>query len=563
MEQPEATLAPNVFEERAENLSREELQSWTFLSSHERAILRKLTGPGAKLISGPRGSGKSTLLRHAYYELLQSKAALPIYVNYSRALALEPLFHSHANAQQLFRQWVLAKLLLGVQALKIDWPLDLSSDLANAIAKCERYVHSLEAGTDASPESISLSPSSVSALLAELVEQERLGRCVLLLDDAAHAFSLKQQREFFEVFRELRSRTIAAKAAIYPGVTSFSPTFHVGHEAEVLEAWFRPDSEHYLQTMREIAARRIPADQLAYLGPAADEHLDLLALAAFGLPRGYLNMLGDVLDAIAAGTSSSSIRKLILDAIDEHADSVRQIFRNVADKLPRFKNFITVGEELEREALSALRAFNKNKPLNGKAVTLALSTPFPSELERILQFMEYAGLARRMSTLSKGVKGSYERYSLHYATLISSNALSLGRSFRLTDVAESLKKPSAHSLVKTKAETLLGSNFVSRCVLALPPCARCQTPRMTEEQRFCMNCGNELSSASVYFELLAKPVDVLPLPAKKIAALKAADIASIQQLLADDQHQFRKPGSHIGPIWARRIRTVAEEFISV
>lgn len=176
MEQPEALLAPNVFEERAENLSREELQSWTFLSSHERAILKKLTGPGAKLISGPRGSGKSTLLRHAYYDLLQSKTALPIYVNYSRALALEPLFHSHANAQQIFRQWVLAKLLLGIQALRSDWPLDLSSDLANAVARCDRYVHSLEAGTDTSPDSISLSPSSVSALIAELVTQARSAR---------------------------------------------------------------------------------------------------------------------------------------------------------------------------------------------------------------------------------------------------------------------------------------------------------------------------------------------------------------------------------------------------
>jgi hypothetical protein len=54
------------------------------------------------------------------------------------------------------------------------------------------------------------------------------------MDDAAHAFSQKQQGEFFEVFRELRSRRVACKAAVYPGVTSYSPNMQVGHEAELL-----------------------------------------------------------------------------------------------------------------------------------------------------------------------------------------------------------------------------------------------------------------------------------------------------------------------------------------
>ena len=81
----------SVFEERAENLSESELRKWTVLTDTEKQIVKKLMAPGAKLISGPRGSGKSTLFKIAFFELQNTKAALPIYVNFSKALALEPL----------------------------------------------------------------------------------------------------------------------------------------------------------------------------------------------------------------------------------------------------------------------------------------------------------------------------------------------------------------------------------------------------------------------------------------------------------------------------------------
>jgi pantothenate kinase-related protein Tda10 len=113
------------FEVRAENLSSSELQAWTVLSDAEKQVVRKLMGPGAKLVSGPRGSGKSTLLRLAYFELLRTKAALPVYVNFSKALALEPLFHTHADALKWFRLWVLSKIVDGVGESFNAWQQEL------------------------------------------------------------------------------------------------------------------------------------------------------------------------------------------------------------------------------------------------------------------------------------------------------------------------------------------------------------------------------------------------------------------------------------------------------
>lgn len=177
--------------------------------------------------------------------------------------------------------------------------------------------------------------------------------------------------------------------------------------------------------------------------------------------------------------------------------------------------------------------------------------------------MEYAGLIRRIEDLSKGVRGNYRRYLLHYACVISGNALSLGKNYKLSYIVEALQRPNAHALVKTKPQTLLGNDFTARCTLALPPCPQCGTQRMTEDQKFCMSCGKELRAASIYLELLKSSVGKLPLPKRKIQALQQAGIQQIQHVLSDETQRFRKPGSSIGPVWAKRILTVAEEYVSV
>jgi DNA-binding PadR family transcriptional regulator len=78
-----------------------------------------------------------------------------------------------------------------------------------------------------------------------------------------------------------------------------------------------------------------------------------------------------------------------------------------------------------------------------------------------------------------------------------------------------------------------------------------------------MACGKELKAASIYLELLKAPVARLPIPKRKIVALNEAGIERVQQLLSDETQRFRRPGSSIGAVWAKRILTVAEEYVSV
>lgn len=553
----------NIFEERAEYLSQEDLLAWTEHASKDSAVLGKLTGPGPKLISGPRGSGKSTYFRVAYFSMLKDGNALPIYVNYAKSLALEPLFHSHANALALFRQWVLAKILVAVPEIVREKAFD--DGLERRIQAAEHLIRQLEAGIAPDYLADPVTPSDLSNSLeawAHLVDRRRV---VLLLDDAAHAFSPEQQREFFEIFRELRSRVIAPKAAVYPGITSYTPTFHVGHDAELVEAWMRPDDEDFLSTMRRIAERRLPTSMLMGF-EGREELLDLVALASFGLPRGFLTMLSSMFGVEESEGGFRRPTKARADkAISDYASNTKAVFRALSAKLPRYRNFVSLGVELQASIVGWLQNYNRTRSgKQARATAMGLREPIEEELKRIISLLEYAGIVRGIGSHSRGAKGSFERYWIHYSLLLSGNALALGRRPSTATTIEALVDKDPHVLPRSFGTQLLGDDFRSRCTLNLPPCAKCGEPRATPEARYCLRCGERLTEASVFKELLQANIGNLPLTKRRIESiLESTSLRTVQDVLLDEEMTQLRSVPYIGPIWATTIRRAAEEFVYV
>jgi hypothetical protein len=545
----------NIFEERAERLSKEELTQWTAQTELDRAVLEKLKGNGVKLLKGPRGSGKSTLFRVAYFELLSQEKCLPAYINYSQSLALEPLFHNTTTATKTFRQWVLHKVrnALGEALLEKQIPArDFDYE------KSRSLIRELEKGNVPADITNEIAPSELIEEIEGLLTAHGFTRAVLLMDDAAHAFSEEQQREFFEIFRQLKSRRISSKAAVYPGITSYSHSFNVGHEAEVLETWCHPTDESYLPFMREIANRRLSEEMKAKFSDNYQDYIDILALAAFGQPRAFLNMLSDCLDL--HGTKSVS-RKNVLSSIEECASYVDGVFDALADKLPRYSKFVSEGKSVKANALAAIAFYNKNRSGRTKSTIIGIKEPVPSSLDKILQFFEYSGLFRKTRTHSRGAD-SYDRYLIHNATIIHSNSLALGRSFSIRDLIDSLQNNDSHIYVRTVTEKIVDKEF-SKLRLNLPPCSACGHERSGESQKFCGNCGAKLKDSSIYNELLQKPISALPLSASKLKGIEAKTrIRTIQDLLLDENQSLLKV-PRIGKVWSRRIKTMAEEFISV
>jgi ABC-type arginine transport system ATPase subunit len=411
----------NVFEERAENLSKDELSDWTTLTAKDRLNIRKLKGAGAKLLIGPRGCGKSTLMRVAYFEVLSERSAFPIYVNYSRSMALEPLFHSNANAVLIFRQWVLCKIAREALASAAELKISLPKELARIANQADRVIVGLERGEVPSDHDLLISPSQLVEWLEQICFDLDVPRAVLLLDDAAHAFSGEQQTEFFEIFRQLRTKSIAPKAAVYPGITSYSPNFHIGHEAEELNAWYDVSDPQYLEGMKSLVARRFSSDIVRRL-EGRDEQIELLALVAFGIPRGFLNMLSALLDQQSTKAGWAETRPVI----EAHAESVRKIFKSLTVRLPKFRHFVEVGLDLDRAFIEHIRRYNiAHIDAGTKTTVVGIEEPLASNLERVLHMMEYSGVVRDEGTQSRGSKGSYRKFMIHHAlvareTLINS-----------------------------------------------------------------------------------------------------------------------------------------------
>ena len=552
----------NIFEERAENLSKQELMTWSVETAQDRNIIKKLHGLGTKLLSGPRGSGKSTLLRKAYFGLLDSGKVLPAYVNYSQSLALEPLFHDHANALQIFRQWVLFKIVVGIGDAFKDAQQAMPEGLEKYVHLATNFIGQLEQGYEPNLENNTLSLSTLKMLIDGWAFGNGFQRSVLLFDDAAHAFSALQQREFFEIFRSLKSRTISPKAAVYPGMTNYSPNFHIGHDAELIEAWYKPEEDNYLETMKELLQKRLSSDKMSLLDEKT-ELVEYLALAAFGLPRSFLTMISQLL-GIEEESPQKPSRNLARQAILRNCSFLRGLFKSLSNKLPRYAHFVEMGRKLEVAIIRELKNYNKSRDNEQKTVRFGIVEPIEPELMRILALLEYAGIVRFMDCVNWGQNKSYRRYSVHYALLIEKNALHLGSNYPLSTLIMALTNQELHHFRTTHGQRLLGKDFQEKCTLNLAPCQNCGVPRASEEAKFCVECGKQLSTVSVYEELLKASIDQLPLPEKKIKTLKQqTSIKVVQDILLDEENQQIMQVKGIGPFWASRIRNAVEEFVSV
>lgn len=552
----------NVWEERAEFLSREELQGWTAELPHNKSVIRDLIGTGAKLLTGPRGCGKSTLLKLAYYRMLEGGNVFPVYVNYARSLELEPLLQRHASAAVLFRQWLFAKILVGAEDAVCEAGTTAHGDtLIESLREARSFVHDIESGNSSSVTLPRFTSESVQRLLLQMSSPLGKSRVVILMDDAAHAFSPEQQREFFEVFRGLRSRDVSPKAAIYPGVTSFSPNFHLGHEAKLVEAWYSPDKSDYLTSMRSLYKRRIhPSFGDAFA--KSPELLDYVAFAAFGIPRTMINILSQVLIADDGNVQTPTVRRCDT-AVADQANSTESIYRSLEMKLPRYKYFVKTGEELLANILSDLREYNYNRPVSGKAATIALSMPLSGEAQRVLDFMEYAGLLRKLGVFSRGNRGQYLRYVVHYSVLISHKSLNLGKQTSPSATVEALCHRDAHAVRHTRVPSLI-QDLEGRCRLDLEPCSKCGTPRTTPEAKFCTNCGASLPVRSVYEDLLKSPIGALPITQhKKDGIMKHSKLRTVKDILMDEEHTLIRAVPGVGPVWARRITVAAEEHVTL
>lgn len=558
------------FEERADQLSNEEINRRLADGEHLTVARQKLLASGAKFLIGPRGTGKTHLMRYTYTQALLDKSApLVLYASFNKYLHLEPLLKKTPDALKRFHSWVLAKLLLSA----FDFVNDLSSssqflsevnELYNE-DKLRELVSLLERGSgDELYEEFgkSITVDSVIRAVKILAAKFSRARAVLLLDDAALSLSDQYLIAFFEVFRVLKVEGIAPKASVYPGTTQYGPTFHASHEVEEVPLWLSVEDSDYSQIMGDIAGRHLTPEQAKNISP---DVLELLKYSAFGIPRVFLRLLREFL-AETSSNSQSKVNKII----ERQVELIGAEYDSLGIKLKQFASVVKTGKRFLSNSVSAV-ASAQAADLTKKNITLGLQQTSDRDplAERMLKFLIEIGLLFPLHAVSHGANRKYDRYIPHLAFLYQEGAFREGRRSTFKGVSNVMQStPSKHPL-RRDFKSLLSEQEIANLKLDLPPCQVCETARLNDSQQFCHNCGEKLVVASLFEECMKLPLNEVPDISQTLIRRvhKDTKLRSVGDVIASQNASMElQKAKYIGPVRANelisKVTLVVEEFLS-
>ncbi len=558
------------FEERADQLPLAAIDATMADGAIFKSARKKLLGTGAKLLVGPRGTGKTHLMRHTYLHALHTETApIAIYANFSRYLNLEPLLKKAPDALKRFHSWVVAKLLLSCFDLLRDAEQDTAiiQDTKTYLdeIKLRELVSLLErgSGTDLY-ESFgqNITVDNVIDTLDLLRKRFSRKRIILLLDDAALSLADQYLTAFFEIYRLLKTETIAPKASVYPGSTQYGPTFHASHETEEVPLWLSVEDADYSTIMGDIATLRLTVAELGGINP---DTLELLKFAAFGVPRAYLRLLREYLDT-QAGSSQQKINKII----ERQIELIGAEYDSLGIKLKQFSSLVITGRKFFERAVAAVAGAKALEP-GARNIILGLKQDNDRNplAERMLRFLVEVGMLYPLQAVSHGANRKYDRFIPHLAFLHAQGVFREGKGSSSKDVPQYMQRPVAKQPLRRTLSTLLEPDELARLKLDLPPCQQCHTARINESQRFCHNCGAELVSSSLFDECMKLPIEDVPGISESLAArihqdtkLRTVGHVYASQNASGDLQQ----ASYVGPVRASgiigRVTLTVNEFLS-
>ncbi|MGC6329452.1 ORC-CDC6 family AAA ATPase [Rhizorhabdus sp. FW153] len=559
-----ATQDDDGFEERADQLTDEQIRTDTIVQDHFDEVNRALLRKGLTLIVGPRGCGKTHMMRFAAVSCRQkSSAPFAIYVSFNRYLRLEPLLSSRSDAIPLFHAWVLALIALGCS----DALSALSGKFANKlwitfpVSKDEvgKFVERVERGTPASSLDqtviAALSIQTVKDMIRDAAELADRTRSIVLLDDAALTLTPEYLVEFFDIVRVLKANDISPKASVYPGTTEYGPRFHADHEGQSVPVWLSITEPRYLDVMRDIAQRRLVGSE------AVSEIVSQsLMYAAFGVPRAYLTMMRAWMDRADKNSDQAILNQLIRG----HRDARLSEFKSMALKLPKLGTMVETGAAFFASLVEALKEANADSSTDGVQLQVGINADgFDPMTNRMLNLLIEAGLVREDAEVSHGPDRRLRRVSPHVGALIAERAIFRGRGGGARPIVETLGGKKSKHPVRRALSRLIDPARLNSLHYDLPPCQHCQTPRLNDTQRFCHACGKKLLDGSTFTRCMGLPISEIPNLSRftrdSLRELKIETIGSIVTM-QDPGSELRKARG-VGPYRSSRVLERINEFV--
>ena len=414
------------FATRTEDIAREAILRLYVETAKGKEAVELLKSPKPMFLEGSRGTGKTFLLRVAEAKLVEEFAhrrILPVYVSFLKSSLLQ------SGDPNQFTNWMMARLCSRIvrtlsQLGLLTEPMRLLSLLTGEEApinpsetRLERvaaeYEESYRNPGKAVDSAVIPTVSSFKVAVEEICRSRGIERVVLLFDKAAHAFRPDQQRQFFTLFRDLRSPYLCCKAAVYPEMATGGRTFEAAKGASVVSLVPDLHDSGYLGAMREMVSRQADPALAANLG-SSGKNFDALAYAANGNPRFLLKtvLLGQHLDS---GEVAKALRGFYGNEIwSEHF--------GLADTYPVHRALMDWGRGFIKESvIPDLLARNGQWAREGKAESsycFAIHDDAPAGVFEALRLLGCKGIVTQLDSCTASADASNTvRYALSLGCL--------------------------------------------------------------------------------------------------------------------------------------------------
>ncbi|MBB4035124.1 hypothetical protein GGR21_001013 [Dysgonomonas hofstadii] len=427
----------STFYLRTESIKLEDIKSLSVISQQDKDIIKSLILPDPCLLEGSRGTGKSFLLRLTELEIEEShNNCICVYMSFN----ISSLISTDDKLQ--FYHWMLAKTLKGLMNTLRKKGIIINQHSANLLSNDEKendeevskslkeivklyeksYKDHSSINIDALPDI-----EDVKEAIELICKENNLERIYFLFDEAAHVFRPEQQRQFFSLFKDLRSPYITCNAAIYPGVTYFGKSFEPLHDCIYLKLERDIRDSNYLQYFKEIVFNQSDDS----LKKAIENNISLFITLAYccgGNPRFLLKTLQDI-----TPFNSRNVEQIIKDF---YRNKIWAEHTDLGDKYQGHKVLIDWGRDfLEKSVVPSIVKYNNVRKADGKNETTTyfwIHKDAPETVNESLRLLTYTGIIRKMDSGIRATRSELgTRYEVKYGCIISleSNPHSISESF--------------------------------------------------------------------------------------------------------------------------------------
>jgi len=255
----------------------------------------------------------------------------------------------------------------------------------------------------------------VKDAIETICEENSLDRIFFFFDEAAHVFRPEQQRQFFNLFKDLRSPYITCNAAIYPGVTYFGDSFELIHDCiyKKLERDIRDTG--YIDYFKQIVFKQ--ADEaLKIIINKNFELFGTLALSCGGNPRMLLRTIQEL-----QKFNSSSVNEIIKSF---YRDQIWAEHTELGDKYKGHKPLIDWGRDfLEKTAIPSIENYNLNRREKGieeSTIYFWVHKDCPETVKESLRLLSYTGVLRKLDSSYRATRAELgARYEVKYGCILA------------------------------------------------------------------------------------------------------------------------------------------------